>query len=298
MNGLGGRAPAAGSAGPAAGNGVPRTSQSARSLLFTVLGEYLRGPGAAIWTGGVVTAMRQLGVEERSARQALTRTARDGWVLAERHGRRTRWRLTPRAYEHFAASADAVYGHRRRPTGWDGGWVVLTTSVPEARRDLRHRLRTRLRWVGFGPLGQGVWISPWVDSEPAARQVLTELGLTGSAVSVIGRIGGVGSEYEVVHRAWDLGGLARDYARFAAEFAGPAAAAPREPAAVFAELTRMVHRWREFALRDPALPAELLPARWPGHAARELFYRRHDADHPVALGWLTGLCDGATVGPS
>lgn len=271
------------------GNGVQRASQSARSLLFTVLGEYLRDPGATLWTAGAVTALGRLGVEERAARQALTRTARDGWVVAERHGRRTLWRLTSRAVEHFAESAESVYGARRHPTGWDGDWVVLVTSVPESRRDLRHRLRTRLRWAGFGPLGQGVWISPQVGSEKAARQVLAELGLTASAVSVVGRIGGLGSEYEVVNRAWDLGGLARDYAAFAAEFADLPAGAGREPAAVFTGLTLMVHRWREFVLRDPALPAELLPARWPGHGARELFYRRHDAEHPVARAWLAGL---------
>lgn len=271
------------------GNGVQRASQSARSLLFTVLGEYLRDPGATLWTAGAVTALGRLGVEERAARQALTRTARDGWVVAERHGRRTLWRLTSRAVEHFAESAESVYGARRHPTGWDGAWVVLVTSVPESHRDLRHRLRTRLRWAGFGPLGQGVWISPRVDSEKAARQVLAELGLTASAVSVVGRIGGLGSEYEVVNRAWDLGGLARDYAAFTAEFADLPAGAGREPAAVFTGLTLMVHRWREFVLRDPALPAELLPARWPGHGARELFYRRHDAEHPVARAWLAGL---------
>lgn len=272
------------------GNGAPRASRSARALLFTVLGEYLRAPGAALWTAGAVAALGRLGVEERAARQALTRTARDGWVLAERHGRRTLWRLAPRAAAHFAESAESVYGVRRHPTTWDGGWVVLVTSVPESRRDLRHRLRTRLRWAGFGPMGQGVWISPRVGSEHAARQVLAELDLSASTVSLVGRIGGLGSEYEIVNRAWDLAGLARDYVAFAAEFAElPPGSGPREPAVVFTELTLMVHRWREFVLRDPALPAELLPARWPGHGARDLFYRRHDADHRTASAWLATL---------
>ncbi|MBW0095631.1 PaaX family transcriptional regulator [Pseudonocardia sp. KRD-184] len=271
------------------GNGAPRASRSARSLLFTVVGEYLRDPGATLWTAGAVAALGRLGVEERAARQALTRTARDGWITAERHGRRTLWRLTSRAADHFRESAESVYRARRHPTDWDGTWTVLVTSVPESRRELRHRLRTRLRWAGFGPLGQGVWISPRVGSEKAARQVLDELGLTASAVSVVGRIGGLGSEFEVVSRAWDLGGLARDYAAFAAEFSDRRERDGREPAVVFAEQTRMVHRWREFALRDPVLPADLLPARWPGHDARDLFFRRHDADHHVAAAWLGAL---------
>ena len=40
---------------------------------------------------------------------------------------------------------------------------------------------------------------------------------------------------------------------------------------VFAVRSNLVHEWRKFLFRDPGLPAELLPDRWPGTQAAELF---------------------------
>lgn len=40
---------------------------------------------------------------------------------------------------------------------------------------------------------------------------------------------------------------------------------------VFAARGRLVQEWRKFLFRDPGLPAELLPDRWPGHRAAEVF---------------------------
>jgi phenylacetic acid degradation operon negative regulatory protein len=37
----------------------------------------------------------------------------------------------------------------------------------------------------------------------------------------------------------------------------------------------MVHAWRRFPSIDPALPRELLPARWTGESAALLFAERH-----------------------
>jgi phenylacetic acid degradation operon negative regulatory protein len=36
-----------------------------------------------------------------------------------------------------------------------------------------------------------------------------------------------------------------------------------------------VHAWRRFPALDPALPRELLPARWSGLEAARLFGERH-----------------------
>ena len=33
---------------------------------------------------------------------------------------------------------------------WDGRWLVLSVPIPETQRRLRHRLRTRLTWLGLG----------------------------------------------------------------------------------------------------------------------------------------------------
>jgi phenylacetic acid degradation operon negative regulatory protein len=46
--------------------------------------------------------------------------------------------------------------------------------------------------------------------------------------------------------------------------------------------SELVHEWRKFLFVDPGLPAELLPARWPGVDAAELFHREADWLLPAA----------------
>jgi phenylacetic acid degradation operon negative regulatory protein len=256
-------------------------------MLFTVLGEFLRRRDSSAWTGTLVTALGELGFVESAARRALSRAASAGWITPTKHGRQIRWSPSAVAVDHFAEAADDVYHRRRQPDVWDGEWLVLVTSVPESQRALRHQLRTGLRWAGFGPLGQGVWVSPRPYARKQVRPLLDQLGLAENATSFVGRLGPAGSEYDVVRQAWDLGELSRDYHDFVAH--QESLAPPDEPRQVFVQLTQLVHQWRSFLLRDPTLPSELLPAGWIGHRARELFHDRHDAWSATAATWLRDL---------
>lgn len=65
-------------------------SDSARSLLLTVLGEFVHPRGEPVWTAALVQALRGQGVEEKSARQSIARAAAEGMLRSERVGRRVR----------------------------------------------------------------------------------------------------------------------------------------------------------------------------------------------------------------
>lgn len=262
---------------------------SATAVLFTVVGEFLRQPDSELWTSSFVTALAELGFGEAAARRALSRSAAAGWLSSRRYGRAIRWAPTERAVQHFAEAAVDVYERRRADQSWDGSWLVVSASVPESQRALRHQLRTRLRWAGFGPLSQGMWVSPRSADEGRVKAIVDELGLRTNSVSFVGRLGPVGSEYDIVHEAWDLGGLSRDYRDFA--LALEAAARPDTAKAMFSQITLMVHDWRGFALRDPLLPPALLPGSWEGHRAGELFYQLHDEWFEPAALWLRGIDD-------
>jgi phenylacetic acid degradation operon negative regulatory protein len=50
--------------------------------------------------------------------------------------------------------------------------------------------------------------------------------------------------------------------------------------------TLMVHDFRRLLLRDPELPAVLLPARWPGQQARDLCRELYQRLLPASEGYL------------
>lgn len=256
---------------------------SARSLLLTVLGEFALPSGAPPWTSTLLHVLRGLDVAEKSTRQALTRLAADGWIAADRVGRRARWQLTQPARELLADGAARIYAFGQDSEPWDGRWLVLTVTVPETRRELRHQLRTRLTWAGFGSPAPGVWVSPHPAREGAAKQVVEQLGLDAAAFSFTGPYAGIGSPRTLVDQAWHLGDLAARYTDFVEEFAG-LRPAPGDPL-LFAQV-RLVHEWRRFPMLDPELPAELLPPDWIGTRAASLFAERHDAWRaPARLHW-------------
>ncbi len=238
---------------------------SARGMLFTLLGEFVLPDQGGAWTSAVLAVFERLGVAEKATRQALMRTANAGWLTPEKSGRRTRWLLTPAATALLTDGARRIYsfGPAR---AWDGQWVIVQVRIPETDRRARHVVRTRLAWAGFGSLGPGLWLSPHAAREAEAVRVLREAGVASGAHVFAARRTGLADTRDMVAAAWDLAGIEAAYERFVAEFRGPGV-----PGDVLLRQLELVHAWRRFPALDPALPRELLPPRWTGAVAAELF---------------------------
>jgi phenylacetic acid degradation operon negative regulatory protein len=277
--------------------GVPST----RGYLLTLLGEFVLPVGGRVWTAALLDALGALGVEERTARQAVWRSAERGLLESERIGRRTRWALSDPARRLLTEGSRRIYSLHREPRPWDGRWLLLYVSVPESQRDLRHRMRTRLGWAGFASIGSGTWVSPWVDREVEAREVLEDLGLAAAARSFIAQPGGIGDVAEMVTATWPLGEIGAAYDAFLDRFGS---APPPDPTYdAFVHQVRLVHEWRRFPFLDPDLPGELLPKDWSGYRAAELFHRLHEQWRSPAWAWWTERMEAsgpkvAPYGPS
>jgi phenylacetic acid degradation operon negative regulatory protein len=271
--------------------GRPGTWSSARSLLLTLLGEFvLPRPGEAVWTQTFVGVLDRLGVEEKAARQALARTAADGWLQPQRVGRSVRWSLTGPGRRLLSDGAGRIYAFAAQQPDWDGTWFIVSVSVPEAQRRLRHRLRTRLSWAGFGSPEPGMWISPSAAHEAEAQVIIGELGLDGQAMSFTARFASIGRERAMVERAWDLTAVAGQYEAFISAFSGLRPVMPDE---VLLAQAQLVHEWRRFPFLDPQLPPRLLPPGWSGTRAHRLFETRHaEWDGQARLRWAERAAGG------
>jgi phenylacetic acid degradation operon negative regulatory protein len=260
------------------GSGAPQPSMSrrhaagaetARGLLFTVLGEFVLPSGGSAWTSSLIDVLGRLGVEEKATRQALMRTAASGWLEPQRVGRRTRWTLTSQAETLLTEGTERIYGFTSIERQWDGRWLLVLARVPETDRRIRHVLRTRLSWAGFGSPAPAMWISAHVERLGEAQHILADAGVLEDAQVFVAEHRGGGELSAMVRQAWDLGTIEAQYERFLAEFASGSASDP------LGRLVDLVHAWRRFPAIDPALPGELLPPGWSGVKAARLFERRH-----------------------
>jgi phenylacetic acid degradation operon negative regulatory protein len=246
-------------------------------MLLTLLGEFVLPSDGTAWTSAVLAAFERLGVAEKATRQALMRTSNAGWLKAEKAGRRTRWRLTPSATSLLTDGAERIYSFRPAHD-WDGRWVLVQVRIPESDRRARHVVRTRLTWAGFGSLGASLWISPHPRRQEEAEKVLRDAGVADAAHVFLATRTGMTDTRDMVAQAWDLPAIEARYERFTAEFAD------QDPDDVLASQLELVHAWRRFPSLDPALPRELLPARWTGTMAAQLFADRHERWLDVSRG--------------
>ena len=259
---------------------------SARSLLLTILGEFALPDGRPVWTAALLELLADLGVAEKAARQAIMRTADSGWIEGRRIGRETQWTLTAAGTRLLREGTERIYGFAAESQPWDRRWLVVAVDVPEGNRPLRARLRTQLGWAGLGWTSPGVWVTPRVDREAAARGVLDGLGLLDGSWSFVATAGQIGDERSLVRAAWDLDEVEQRYEDFL-DLVGRRR--PRNDRQALVAQVRLVQEWRRFPLLDPGLPRELLPPRWSGNRAAEVFRERHAAWAPRARSAWTAL---------
>ena len=269
-------APLAGDPGPALSRRHAAGAESARGLLFTVLGEFVLPTGGSAWTSVFIEVFGRLGVEEKAIRQALARTAADGWIRPERHGRRARWWLTPDGERLLTEGTERIYAFAGSRRDWDGSWLLVLARVPESDRPARHLLRTRLSWAGFGSPAPGVWITTHTERAGEVEHVLRQAGITDGQIFTAQHRGG-GDLADLVAQAWDLPAIDEQYEDFLGEFASAYAPDP------LTRLIELVHAWRRFPSIDPGLPGRLLPGRWSGARAARLFAARHARWSPDAV---------------
>ena len=266
---------------------LPRTGPTAKSMLITVLGEFVLRRDQPVWTSTLVTVLSDLGFGEKNARQAISRLSEQGLLRGERVGRLSRWHLSPAAVDLLEEGTERIFNFLGEGSPWDGRWLVVTFSVPEDSRPARARLRKELGFAGFGFPAPGVAVCAHAEREARAREILDRLEVAATCLSFQGRPAVLTTDAELVGRSWDLDRLADGYERFIATFAGRPD--PADPAGAGRAVTELVHEWRRFPSVDPELPEDLLPAPWPGHSAKALFDRCHRSWLPPALRWFDQL---------
>jgi phenylacetic acid degradation operon negative regulatory protein len=252
----------------------------ASSLIITVWGDAIAPHGGAVMLGGLIDLLAPFGINERLVRTSVFRLAREGWLKAKPIGRESLYRLTRNGVRQFRQAYRRIYGSPDE--GWNGAWeiVIANGATPAQRRALKQELQ----WEGFGTFGSGVLARPAMAASAVPR-IAAALHVEGHIAVVRAqddrRLGGR-TLASLVPDAWNLTGLSTHYRRFLRRFGKVidrfrlADKTIVDPAQAFIVRTLLIHEYRRVLLRDPQLPAALLPLDWPGAAAYALcrdFYR-------------------------
>jgi DNA-binding transcriptional regulator PaaX len=248
-----------------------------QALVFSFFGGVVVGRDLPpIPTAVFLRLFGELGVTEAAVRATLARMTRKGLLERIQTGRAAHYRLTPTADALVRRAAVRVTSPApfEHP---DGEWTLLSYSLPESRRDLRHQLRAALTWAGFGSLRHGLWIAPGTVD---VGQVFDEAGLTGLADHAewfaASPMAGVRIE-ELISRAWPVERIRHEHEQFIAGWwSGPH---DEEP---LSQVTRLGADWLRLLRVDPGLPARYLSADWPAAQSAAVYSRCYESLLPAA----------------
>ena len=231
------------------------------SIIITFYGDAIVPRGGCVWLGTLLAFFKAMGIAEGVVRTAMSRLASDGWLERHRVGRNSFYRLAAKGKETFRVAAEHIYNPRI--PRWRGHFDLLLPDV-DAGVD-RERIRTTMLEAGFGALAVGAWIAPSGIPIPAIAEG-SVLRLQAGGDSATNRA--------LAARSWPLDVTSDAYRRFTAAFQPLRAAlgAGKRLSDLDALVARvlLIHEYRRVVLRDPLLPAEILPEDWPGAAARAL----------------------------
>jgi phenylacetic acid degradation operon negative regulatory protein len=270
-----------------------RPTIRAGSLITTLFGDAIAPRGGTVWLGSVIRAMDGLGVNERLVRTSVFRLARDGWLQSRQIGRRSYYSLTDEGRERFAQATHRIYGEP--VVDWDGRWcLLLLSALDTATKDI---VRKECGWLGFGAMSANVLAHPSPDLADLDI-TLRRLGLADALVVLRGQtIRGEQAMRDLARDSWNLDDIDARYVSFVERFRpvyrAVSASQPISDECAFLIRTILIQDYRKVLLRDPWLPAELLPADWHGAAAYQLCRNLYRAVHAQADAWLDEIMETA-----
>jgi phenylacetic acid degradation operon negative regulatory protein len=224
------------------------------SLVITLFGDAVVPRGGRVALQALQDVMGRLRIEAGALRTAMSRLAADHWVIRERDGRNSFYRLAEEGRHAFDLATRRIYA--AGPPDWDGDWTVAV--VP---RTSDGNLRGRMEEAGFLCVEGSVYLKPGkvpaVAGEPADMLVIH---------------GSSAEHQEATRMLWPSEEIAAAYNAFIETqrplFDSLERGAPIQPLDAMAARTLLLHNWRRIVLRDPGLPLALLPKNWPGEEAR------------------------------
>jgi phenylacetic acid degradation operon negative regulatory protein len=244
------------------------------SIVITVFGDAIVPRGGSVWLGTLLEFFKTIDIDSSVVRTAMSRLAADGWFEREKVGRNSFYRLVKRERQTFDIATKHIYG--APVSDWTGRFELLLIGNGCHRDATREALKN----AGFGSPLPGVWVAP--SGVPIPEEAASAIRLEVSAEDDSGR--------RLLSESWPLHRTADAYLKFMKTFEPLRGWIDRRERLsdvdAFTARILLIHHYRRVVLRDPLLPTALLPADWPGRAARKLCGEIYRGLLPASEQWL------------
>ncbi|EPR82736.1 phenylacetic acid degradation operon negative regulatory protein PaaX [Acinetobacter gerneri] len=247
---------------------------SGTSLIMTVMGDSIFHRGGSISLASLIQLMDVLGLTERSVRTAVFRLVQNGWLISEKIGRTSYYKITESSRQRFINADQKIYNIIHPE--WDQKWDLVLLSSVEL--DAKATLKKELEWLGFANIATNVMAYPGCDQQKLQNLILN-LNMLDQVVLFKAETLDLWKESyptvkKMVETNWPVLELKNKYEKFTQDFREIFILLENEseidPMQAFQIRTLLIHQYRRILLKDPDLPYELLPTDWSALVAQNL----------------------------
>lgn len=247
-----------------------RPRLTARSVLASTL---LGLDPPELRTSALVAGAELLGVAPGTARVAISRMVAAGELEATGDGYRLAGPL-------LARRARQDLSRRGAPVGWDGRWATRIAPGEARTAADRAELRAAMTALRHAALRDGVWLRP--ANLPGGVLPEAEALVAAHTVRIVGE---VDDGPALARSLWDLDGWSAGAGDLLAEIAPLQDRLDRDDADALAPAFVAAAASLRHLQADPLLPADLLPADWPGAELRATHERFEATFRRVLRAW-------------
>lgn len=205
------------------------------SLIMTFFGDAIVPRGGAVSAHTIQLVMERFHIAPGTVRTAFSRLTNDGWVIRERQGRNSIYRLSETGYQPFAAASERIYA---APSSSDKNKQFVLAIAPRLQLDGRET-KTHL-------------VSPRIQLFDSDDQNITKRESEGWFIVEA-------TPHCIpnwVHEELLPQKLADGFEEMMQQFANVVAVSPIDSLAL---RTLLIHEWRRLLLRTPIIPSRILP---------------------------------------
>ena len=241
------------------------------SIIVSFFGDAITPRGGVLWLSTFRPLAARLGIESGALGAALSRLTADGWLVREKRGRNTLYRLDAAGQSAFESATEQIYG-TRKAAPWNGRWTIVVgpSEAPDE--------------PGYVQIDARTWARPEYGAKSTSARDESK-GVRFFAKSDMSP-----SLRTLVDEAWNLAPVAAAYERWSARYAPLAKAledsTPLEPLSAMCARLLLIHDFRRVVLKDPVLPDDLRGADWPGFVARDQAAALYARLIPASEAWL------------
>lgn len=216
------------------------------SVVISIIGDLVQPRQQTISVQELLALTGHAGIEENAVRTALSRLAKEGWVVRRKDGRHAFYGLSDSGKTSFLAATERIYSHSfvSQSSQWNLGYFNIPVSYVKDEMPLGFTLSKHWQLINdedahhFSDSDNMLFPTTAVDAPDWVLENLLPDNLAKHYRDFLMDIKPLTEDRDAIKRMSPLCALT---ARFL-----------------------LIHAWRRMVLRHPLMPQGLLPSEWPG----------------------------------